>query len=79
MTHIHIEVYVGGKSVKVTQLAFPDEVTAQVYAVAPCAAKGQRPLTNAQDMVFSDGDEQQLAALTGDTASGFAASLTISL
>jgi protocatechuate 3,4-dioxygenase beta subunit len=55
VTHIHIEVYVNGQSVKVSQMALPDDITAEVYATA-LYAKGQNAMKNATDMVFSDGD-----------------------
>src|SRR5215471_461269 len=40
-THIHVGVYVGGRSVKVTQVAFPDSISSSVYAAGVYAAKGQ--------------------------------------
>ena len=39
-THIHAEIYVNGRSVKVTQIAFPESVTAQVYRYG--RVRGQR-------------------------------------
>ena len=48
-----------------------------MYATANYAAHGQSPLTNAEDMVFSDGDEYELATLSGDTSKGYAASLDV--
>ena len=39
-THIHAEVTVSGRSVKVTQIAFPEGTTATVYASGVYAAKG---------------------------------------
>jgi protocatechuate 3,4-dioxygenase beta subunit len=78
VTHIHVEVHVNGASVKTTQLAFPDDVTAKVYGTA-LYTKGQNPLVNATDMVFSDGDTYQVATVTGDTTSGYTAALTIGL
>ena len=78
-THIHVEVYVNGRSVKVTQIAFPDSVTAQVYRTGVYAARGQNPTSTASDMVFSDGTTTELATLTGDVNSGFSASLTVGI
>jgi hypothetical protein len=37
----------------------------------------QNSTTNASDMVFSDGTQNELARLTGSTASGYTATLTI--
>lgn len=78
VTHIHVEIYIGGASVKTTQMAFPDDLTAKVYATS-LYTKGQSPMTNAADMVFSDGDAHQLATLTGDTTNGYAATLTLGI
>jgi protocatechuate 3,4-dioxygenase beta subunit len=76
-THVHVEVLVGGVSQKVTQLAFPEAVTAEVYASGVYAAKGANPQSNATDMVFADSLASELATLSGDTANGYTAALTI--
>jgi protocatechuate 3,4-dioxygenase beta subunit len=76
-THIHVDVQVNGKSVKTTQIAFPEDVQALVYATSAYVAHGQSPLKNAADMVFSDGDEEQLLAVSGDTSSGYVGELVI--
>ena len=76
-THIHVEIYVSGKSVKVTQVAFPEATTKAVYAAGAYASRGQNPTTNATDNVFSDGTSTELATVTGSTADGLTASLTI--
>ena len=47
-THIHVEVTINGRSVKVTQIAFPEDVTAQVYRTGVYASSGQNP-TNQDD------------------------------
>lgn len=78
-THIHVEVHVNGASVKTTQIAFPEDVTAAVYSTGTYAAKGQNSTTNATDNVFSDGTATELAALTGSATAGYTAMLTIGL
>jgi protocatechuate 3,4-dioxygenase beta subunit len=78
-THIHVEVYVNGASVKVTQIAFPESVTADVYASGVYAAHGQNPIGNARDNVFSDGVADELATVSGNPASGYMATLTIGI
>lgn len=70
-THIHVEVTVNERSVKVTQIAFPEDVTAAVYRTGVYASKGQNPTTNARDNVFSDGVSAELVALVGDTTGGY--------
>ena len=76
-THIHVEVTVTGQSVKVTQIAFPETVTAAVYASGVYAAKGQNPTSNSGDMVFSDSLSSELATVTGDPTSGYSATFTV--
>jgi protocatechuate 3,4-dioxygenase beta subunit len=78
-THVHVQVFVGGVSKKVTQLAFPETVNNAVYASGVYAAKGQNPQTNAADMVFADSLQSELATLTGDTTGGYTATLTVGL
>ena len=76
-THIHIEVTVSGRSVKVTQIAFPESTTATVYASGIYAAKGLNPTSNAGDMVFADSLSSELATVSGSVANGFSATFTI--
>jgi len=76
-THVHLEVFVNGASVKTTQMAFPDDVTAAVYAQGVYASRGQNPTTNARDGIFADGFTSELAAMSGSVASGYTASLQI--
>jgi len=70
-THVHVEVTIGGRSVKVTQIAFPEDITAAVYRTGVYAAKGQNSTTNGRDGVFADGVSQELISLSGNTSSGF--------
>ena len=63
--------------VKTTQIAFPEDVSAQVYASGVYAAKGQNPTHNASDNVFSDGTTTELATVSGSVATGYTATLTI--
>ena len=71
-THIHVEVTINGRSAKVTQIAFPEEVTAAVYRTGIYASSGQNPTTNSRDGVFSDGVANELITITGgDTTSGY--------
>jgi protocatechuate 3,4-dioxygenase beta subunit len=76
-THIHVEVVLNGRSIKVTQIAFPEDVTAAVYANGVYAAKGQNPTRNATDNVFADGVQSQLASLSGSPTSGYTATFTL--
>lgn len=76
-THIHVQVFVNGTAVKTTQIAFPEDVSAAVYRTGVYASKGQSPTSNARDNVFSDGVQDEMATVAGDTTSGYTATLTI--
>lgn len=76
-THIHVDIYSSGRSIKTTQIAFPESVSSAVYRTGVYASKGQNTTTNAGDNVFSDGVQDELAAVTGDATSGYAATITI--
>ena len=76
-THIHVEIYVNGRSVKITQIAFPETVSAQVYRTGVYAAHGQNTTSNASDMVFADGTSTEMATLAGDPSTGYTATITL--
>ena len=76
-THIHLEVFVNGAAVKTTQIAFPETISSAVYRTGVYAAHGQNSTTNSGDNVFSDGTDHELATLSGDTSSGYTATLTV--
>ena len=76
-THIHIEVMVNNRTVKTTQLAFPEEINSAVYASGVYAAKGQNPTRANNDMVFSDGVTSELASVAGNVTGGYAATFTV--
>lgn len=78
-THIHVEVALNGRSVKVTQIAFPEDVTAAVYRTSVYAAKGENATTNARDNVFGDGVSQEMITLTGDATTGFQGTFTVGI
>ena len=78
-THIHIEVFVNNRSVKTTQIAFPEEINSAVHASGVYAAKGQNPTKTTNDMVFADGVTSELASVAGNTTSGYAATFTVGI
>jgi len=84
ITHIHFQVYLNDNlavtATATSQLAFPQEVTAAVYASA-LYTKGQNTSVGsfAADNVFSDGTAYQMAAVSGDVSAGYAASLTVTI
>ena len=79
ITHIHFEVFLDNGLAATSQIAFPPEITDAVYAVEPYSAKGPNTSvpTFADDMVFSDGTQYQMAAVTGDPTAGYNASLLV--
>ncbi|OLR89743.1 intradiol ring-cleavage dioxygenase [Actinokineospora bangkokensis] len=86
--HVHFEVYrsladatSAGDPVKTSQLALPEEACKQVYATDGYSrSTGNLSRTSlARDMVFSDGWTSQLAAVSGDTAGGYTATLVVAV
>jgi protocatechuate 3,4-dioxygenase beta subunit len=76
-THIHVEVTINGRSVKVTQIAFPEDVTAAVYRTGAYTGGGQNPTSNARDNVFADGFAEELIQLVGDAANGYSGTFQV--
>lgn len=77
--HIHVHIYnASGKSLLVTQIAFPKDICDTVYTTATSFyKKGKQDTTNETDNVFSDGFTTELATVSGSVASGYALSHTI--
>lgn len=78
-THIHVDVAMNGRSVKVTQIAFPENITAALYATGVYAAKGQNPTSNTRDMVFADSVTSEMASVAGDPTNGYNATFTVGI
>jgi protocatechuate 3,4-dioxygenase beta subunit len=76
-THIHLEVFVNGASVKTTQMAFPDDITTAVYATGVYASRGDNPTRTRGDGVFADGTTNELATMSGNTSTGYTATLQL--
>ncbi|MGD9527398.1 intradiol ring-cleavage dioxygenase [Pseudonocardia sp.] len=84
--HVHFEVFSsldeatsGANAITTSQLAFPQEACAAVYATAGYeqSVENLSRITLASDTVFSDGVEEQMAAMTGSVGSGYTAALTV--
>jgi protocatechuate 3,4-dioxygenase beta subunit len=85
ITHIHAQVYlndslVEGSAIATTQLAFPVDITTAVYN-SSLYTKGQNTSVTSfsADNVFSDGTSTEMLSLSGDTTSGYTATMTISI
>ncbi len=76
-THIHVHVYdVSGNSLLITQIAFPEGDNSAVLRVNAASDKGYtKGMTgytyNANDNVFSDGVDEELASVSGSVSEGF--------
>jgi protocatechuate 3,4-dioxygenase beta subunit len=70
--HIHVHVYnASGKSLLVTQIAFPEDISKIVYAQGVYKTHGQADTSNSSDNVFGDGVATEMSAITGNTTDGF--------
>ncbi|MFD9705494.1 intradiol ring-cleavage dioxygenase [Lentzea sp. NPDC059081] len=86
--HIHFEVYPSlteatkaGNKIVTSQLALPENTCKEVYGTTGYT-QSVRNLTRTplkQDMVFRDGVDHQMAAMSGSTAAGYTASLTFAV
>jgi protocatechuate 3,4-dioxygenase beta subunit len=77
--HIHVHVYDStGKSLLVTQIAFPTDICNTVYTTATSLyTRGTQDTSNASDNVFSDSLSQQMPSVTGSISDGFELTHTI--
>lgn len=77
--HIHVHIYdASGKSLLVTQIAFPTDVCNTVYTTATqYYTKGKQDTSNASDNVFSDSLASELATVTGNITDGYVLTHTI--
>ena len=79
ITHVHFQVFFDSGLVATSQIAFPEDVTSAAYALEPYAAKGPNTSvrTIEEDMVFSDGSQYQMAAITGAADARYIATLLV--
>lgn len=71
--HIHVHVFnASGKSLLVTQIAFPTDVCDTVYTTATnFYTKGKQDTSNTRDNIFSDSLAAQLGSVTGSVSTGY--------
>ena len=72
--HVHVHVYTAsGKSLLVTQIAFPFDIANTVYTTAQSYGytKGAQDTKNERDNVFSDGVTDELATVSGSVSTGY--------
>jgi len=76
--HIHVHIYDStGKSLLVTQIAFPTDVCDTVYTTAAQYTKGKQDTSNTGDNIFSDSLDDELGAVTGNINDGYVLTHTI--
>ena len=77
--HIHVHIYDStGKSLLVTQIAFPTAVCDTVYTTATqFYTKGKQDTSNTGDNIFADSLAKQLAVVTGNINDGYTLEHTI--
>jgi len=78
-THIHAEVTLNGRSIKVTQIAFPEAVNNTVHTAGVYASRGTNPLSNQSDGIFADSLTSELVTPTGNPSAGYVAAFQIAL
>ena len=79
-THIHVEVTMNGRSVKATQIAFPETINNAVHSQGAYATgRGLNPMSNASDGIFADSLASELITPTGNVTSGYSASVQIGI
>jgi protocatechuate 3,4-dioxygenase beta subunit len=78
-THIHVEVARAGQSLKVTQIAFPEDVSAVVHTQGVYAWRGINPTTNLRDGIFADSLASELVTPVGSVAGGYTASFQLGI
>lgn len=61
--HIHVKVYLGGRTVHTGQLFFPDALTDSVYKRSPYSRRPNRDTRNAADSIFRNGGKRSLLTL----------------
>lgn len=78
-THIHVHIYdSSGKSLLVTQIAFPADVCDTVFTTATTYyKKGKQDTSNSADNIFADSLASELATVTGSVSAGYTLTHTI--
>lgn len=74
--HIHVKVFLGGRTIHTGQLFFPDTLTDAVYKHAPYARRGIRSTRNADDSIFVNGGKRSLLRLA-HSKSGYLGRITM--
>jgi protocatechuate 3,4-dioxygenase beta subunit len=76
-THVHFKVHLPGGSVVTSQMYFPEEITAAVYATAPYDARPHKDTSNAADPIYAANAPPLLNVSRGE--SGYLGNATITV
>ena len=76
-THIHVEVTMGGRSIKVSQMAFPESINNTVHTSGVYASRGTNPMSNQSDGIFADSLSSELVSPSGSPSGGYTATFQI--
>lgn len=70
--HIHAHIFdKNGKSLLISQIAFPEDKSHEVYAQGVYKDHGQPDTSNTSDHVFNDSIANELAAVSGNNTDGY--------
>ncbi|MEZ5346588.1 MAG: hypothetical protein R2681_13640 [Pyrinomonadaceae bacterium] len=76
--HIHVEIFdKNSQSLLVTQVAFPEDISSEVYKSEHYKRKGQAGTSNKQDGIFRDSLDRNMSKVTGNEAEGYKLSKSI--
>jgi protocatechuate 3,4-dioxygenase beta subunit len=78
-THIHVEVTIAGRSVKVTQIAFPEATSNAVHASGAYGSRGANPMSNQSDGIFADSLSSEIVTPTGSVSGGYTATFQVAI
>ena len=79
-THIHFEVFYNGNSVLISQFAFPEDVTTEVYNNTALYTNGQKDMSNASDGVFQPSSDliyEMLTVVPNSSIGGYDGTITV--
>ncbi|HET9322410.1 MAG TPA: intradiol ring-cleavage dioxygenase [Gaiellaceae bacterium] len=62
--HIHVKVYLGGRTLHTGQLFFPDALTDRVYKRLPYSRRRRRDTRNATDSIYRNGGRRSVLKLS---------------
>lgn len=76
--HVHVEVLTdSGKSLLVTQIAFPENISKEVYETNLYAGHGQPDTSNLRDGIFAGSLDKEMGEMSGNLEDGFTLTKTI--